>query len=160
MANRGYKVTVATRLNGNDFPSEEFINGVRVVRFNIAENIIKQDVGDVEGFVNFVKKTPKDLLILEFLQSQTSKILLPHLEGMNCKVLVQSHGSQGLYMKPFAWLGDLKHSVANVHNWYRWKSIIIIQFLGILIILMGVSVFLWALQTCAIILKLLSTLLF
>ena len=122
LANRGYKVTVATRLNGNDFPSEEFINGVRVVRFNIAENIIKQDVGDVEGFVNFVKKTPKDLLILEFLQSQTSKILLPHLEGMNCKVLVQSHGSQGLYMKPFAWLGDLKHSVANVHNWYRWKK--------------------------------------
>ena len=79
LVNRGYNVTVATRLNGNDFPPEENINGVRVVRFNMSENAIKQDVGDVKGFINFVKDTPKDILILEFLQSQTSKILLPHL---------------------------------------------------------------------------------
>jgi len=122
LVNRGYNVTVATRLNGNDFPPEENINGVRVVRFNMSENAIKQDVGDVKGFINFVKDTPKDILILEFLQSQTSEILLPHLEEINCKVLVQSHGSQGLYMKPFVWMGDLKHSIANVHNWYRWKK--------------------------------------
>lgn len=121
LASRGYSVVVATRYNGHDYPKDEFINGVRVVRFNLSENAIKRDVGDVREFIDFVKNTPKDYLILEFLQSQTAKILLPHLRAMNCKVLVQSHGSQGLYMKPFVWMGDLKHSIANIHNWYRWK---------------------------------------
>lgn len=122
LAKKGHQVIVATRLNGYPYSKHEIINGVEVFRFNIYEDAFKRNKGDVKEFVDFVVKQPKDVLILEFLQSQTAKIFLPYLEQMKCKVLVQSHGSQGLYLKPFEWKGDLKHSVANIHNWYRWKK--------------------------------------
>ncbi len=122
LAKYGHSVTVVTRVNGLSLPERECINGVSVVRFNIGQTITKKDIGDISGYIDFVVNSPKDVLVLECLQCQTTDLLLPYLSGIKCKIIIHSHGAPGILMKPFNWEGDLLHSVGHFHNWLRWKK--------------------------------------
>jgi glycosyltransferase involved in cell wall biosynthesis len=121
LSERGHHVCVATRKNGHDFLDVEKINGVYVHRFDIGLTLTKRNTGDIDGFINFVKQYPKDVLVLECLQCHTTDLLLPHLTDLNCRVVVHSHGTPGIRMKMFAWCGDLTHSIGNVVNWFRFR---------------------------------------
>ena len=118
----GHNVVVATRLNGEKFQPREIINGVDIHRFNFGQDLFKRNTGEFEKYIDFVINEPKDVLLMEFLQSQPSTLLMPFLDRINCIKIVHSHGSQGLYMRPFEWKGDFLHTIGNVHNWYRWKK--------------------------------------
>lgn len=118
---RGHQVTVATRKNGGRVPSQELINGVNVVRFDCGQNLFKRSIGECDNYINFVINEPKDILIMECLQCHTTDILLPHLEKIQCKIIIHSHGAPGILMRPFGWEGDILHSIGHMHNWLRWK---------------------------------------
>lgn len=118
---KGHNVSVVTRKNGKDLPSIENINGVTIYRFDFGQNLFKIPTGEVKAYINFVISFKKDVLVMECLQCQTTDILLPLLKRMNCKVFLHTHGAPGLKMTPFAWEGDLLHSIGHIHNWLRWK---------------------------------------
>ena len=121
LAKKGHEVCVVTRKNGNDFPDEEFVNGVNVRRFNIGLTLTKRNTGNINEYIEFVKNWPKDVLVLECLQCHTTDILLPHLFEMNCKIVIHSHGTPGIKMKVFAWCGDWIHTIGHTVNWFRFK---------------------------------------
>lgn len=118
----GHDVTVVTRTNGHDFPSTELINGVHVIRFNMGLNLFKKNVGDCEAYIECVKNTPKDVLIMECVQCHTTDILLPYLPEMQCKIILHSHGGPGINMSMFGWEGDILHTIGHTHNWWRFKE--------------------------------------
>lgn len=122
LAERGHHVCVATRKNGHDLLDEEFVNGVEIHRFDIGQTITKKNTGNIHGFINFVKDFEKDVLVLECIQCHTTDILLPYLPDMNCKVVIHSHGGPGIHQQFLKWDTNLKHSIGNTHNWFRWKK--------------------------------------
>ena len=121
LANKGHMVCVATRKNGNNFPDDEVINGVRVKRFDIGLTLTKRQTGNVEEYIEFVKNYPKDILVLECLQCHTTDILLPYLSEMKCRIAIHSHGTPGIKMKMFEWSGDWIHTIGHIVNWFRFK---------------------------------------
>ena len=122
LVQRGHKVCVATRKNGQDLPETDLVNGVEVRRFDIGQTIFKKNVGSIEEYIRFVVGYVKDILVLECFQCQTTDILLPHLSEMKCKVIIHSHGGPGIHQRFIKWETDLKHSIGNSHNWMRWKK--------------------------------------
>ena len=121
LAAKGHSVCVATRKNGHDFPNEEMVNGVEVHRFDIGQTLTKRDTGNIEEYIDFIKNRDKDILVMECIQCHTTDILLKHLPKMNCKVVIHSHGGPGIHQKFLKWDTNIKHSIGNTHNWFRWK---------------------------------------
>lgn len=117
LANKGYEVCVATCRNGLDTSDEEIVNKVLVRRFDFGESLLKKPVGDVNGYVQFVRSFGQDILIMECLQCHTTDVLLPILKELNCKVIIHAHGAPGLYMKPFVVGDSFKHTIGNTYNW-------------------------------------------
>lgn len=122
LVKRGHSVGVVTRKNGYDFPDRENVNGVNVYRFNIGQTLAKRNIGDIDGYIKFVKEYEKDVLVLECVQCHTTDILLEYLPEMKCKVVIHSHGGPGIKQKFLRWNTNIKHSVGNTHNWYRWRK--------------------------------------
>lgn len=122
LASHGHTVTVATRTNGKKLPYQEMINGVDVHRFNIYQSLLKKDLGDTERYISFVIGAPKDVLVLECVQCQTTDILLPYLSSMNCRIVLHSHGGPGIHQKFFQWNTNVFHTIGNTFNWFRWKK--------------------------------------
>lgn len=118
----GHCVSIATRKNGHNYCDKESINGVNVFRFEIGQDLFKRNIGDIITYINFVITYPKDVLIMECVQCHTTDILLPHLNEMNCKVVLHSHGGPGIRQKMFHWDTNIVHSIGNTHNWMRWKK--------------------------------------
>ena len=121
LAKLGHVVTVITRMNGLSLDKQEYLNGVEIIRFNIGQTITKKNTGEIDSYINYVIKVPKDVLVLECLQCQTTDILLPYLSRISCKKILHSHGAPGILMKPIAWEGDILHTIGHIHNWIRWK---------------------------------------
>lgn len=117
LAENGHEVCVATCRNGLETVDEEVINSVFVRRFDFGESLLKKPIGDVKGYINFVKSYGQDVLIMECLQCHTTDVLLPILKDLNCKVLIHAHGAPGLYMKPFMLCDSIKHTIGNTYNW-------------------------------------------
>lgn len=122
MAAKGHNVTVVSSNYGKKLPSESICNNVKIIRKNFSVNLFKKYVGDVNGYIDFVVNYPKDVLVLECIQCYTTDILLSRLKDMNCKIILHSHGGPGLHDKPFAWEGDIIHTIGHTHNWCRWKK--------------------------------------
>lgn len=122
LAARGHEVCVVTRKNGHDFVDEEIINGVQVRRFGIGQTLTKRNTGNIREYIDFVRKWPKDVLVLECLQCHTTDLLLPYLKDLECKVVIHSHGAPGIRMKMFKWCGDVTHSIGHTANWLRYKK--------------------------------------
>lgn len=118
----GHVVAVVTRKNGFDLLDNEVVNGVNVYRFDIGQDLYKRNKGDIKKYIDFVVSFPKDVLIMECIQCQTTDLLLPYLKEMNCRVVLHSHGGPGLFQKPISWNINFLHSIGNTHNWYRWKK--------------------------------------
>jgi glycosyltransferase involved in cell wall biosynthesis len=121
LARLGHEVSVATRMNGNKFPTQEELNGVKILRFDCWQDLFKRNIGECDRYIEFVVNYPKDILILECLQCHTTDILLPYLDKMNCKKVIHTHGAPGILMNPFEWEGDILHTIGHTHNWLRWK---------------------------------------
>lgn len=119
---KGHTVCIATCFNGNKIPSEEIINDIEVRRFDLRQDLLKRNVGDIKGYVNFVKSYGQDVLIMECLQCNTTDILLPHLRELHCKIFIHAHGAPGIFMKPFKLKYDFIHTIGNTYNWYRLKK--------------------------------------
>lgn len=122
LAKKGHAVGVVTRKNGHDFPDMENVNGVDIYRFDIGQTLTKKNTGDIEGYIKFVKEYDKDVLVLECVQCHTTDILLEYLPEMKCKVVIHSHGGPGVHQKFLKWDTNIKHSIGNTHNWFRWKK--------------------------------------
>lgn len=121
MVKRGHKVGVVTCMNGKDLLARESINGVDVIRFNFGIDIFKRPKGDFLSYIEFVKAYPKDILVLECVQCFTTDILLPHLQNMDCKTILHSHGGPGISMPFLGWEGNLFHSIGHIYNWFYYK---------------------------------------
>ena len=121
LVKRGHQVGVVTCMNGKDLPAHETINGVDVSRFNFGIDIFKRPKGDYSSYIEFVKAYPKDILVLECVQCFTTDILLPHLQHMDCKTILHSHGGPGVSMPLFGWEGNVFHSIGHIYNWFFYK---------------------------------------
>lgn len=121
LVKRGHQVGVVTCMNGKDLAERERINGVDVIRFSFGIDIFKRPKGDYSSYIQFVKSYPKDILVLECVQCFTTDILLPHLQDMNCKTILHSHGGPGVSMPLFGWEGNLFHSIGHIYNWFFYK---------------------------------------
>lgn len=118
----GHTVCIATRKNGNAFPDKEIINGVEIHRFDIGQTLTKRNTGDINEYLRFVVNYEKDVLILECIQCHTTDLLLNHLPEMNCKIVIHSHGGPGIHQRLVKWDTNIKHSIGNTHNWFRWSK--------------------------------------
>lgn len=121
LVKRGHQVGVVTCMNGKNLPARETINGVEVIRFNFGIDIFKRPKGDYLSYIEFVKAYPKDILVLECVQCFTTDILLPHLQNMDCKTILHSHGGPGVSMSLFGWEGNVFHSIGHTYNWFFYK---------------------------------------
>lgn len=116
LAKEGHTVHVVTRFNGADLEQETTVNGVKVRRFNIWQNQWKRNRGEIDAYIKYVKSIPKDFLVLECLECQTTDLLLPFLSEMNCKVILHSHGSQSMISGPFKRGNSLKSTIGHTYN--------------------------------------------
>lgn len=122
LVNIGHEVAVFTCMNQLHEPQEEIINGVSVKRFDIGLSLTKKPYGDINQYIQSVLNANIDVLIMECLQCHTTDFLLPYLKDVSFKVLIHAHGAPGILMRPFAWEGDILHSIGHFHNWLRWKK--------------------------------------
>jgi Glycosyltransferase len=116
----GHQVAIATKAFKEE-PLIDNINRVDVYRFKIEKNALHRYVGDVAGYINFVKNYKAEVNIVECSQCITTDVLLSHLHEISGKKIFHSHGFSGMELKPFAIKGDLVHTIGNTWNWIASK---------------------------------------
>jgi glycosyltransferase involved in cell wall biosynthesis len=120
LAQRGHDISIVTRSEGNPV-KHEIYNGVHIYRFDMYQNVWKNPAGDTKGYIPFVADFHPDVLILECATCMTTDLLMPHLHGMECKVLFHAHGFTGYKTKegPFAIKDGFLHTIGYTYNWVR-----------------------------------------
>lgn len=116
----GNEVTVVTRAV-KGCPAEETLNFVKIIRKNIYYTRYKGFAGNIEEYIKFVVNFNCDAIIFECSQCITTDLLLPHLKEINKKKILHSHGFSGLTLKPYKKASNLRGTIGNGYNWFRWN---------------------------------------
>lgn len=91
----GHEVTVATtRLSTRDFTEH---NGVRIVEFGAAGNLVRGMSGEIESYRKFVINFPCDALMIKAAQQWTFDALWPVLDNIKARKVFIPCGFSGLY---------------------------------------------------------------
>lgn len=91
----GHEVTVATtRLANRDFDSH---NGVRIVEFGIAGNLVRGMEGELDRYQDFVRAFDGDAIMIKAAQQWTFDALWPVLDEISCRKVFIPCGFSGLY---------------------------------------------------------------
>lgn len=120
LVNRGHNVSVATTLV-KDRGTEEVHNGVHIYRFNLRKTLLKRYVGEIDKYRNFVISQHADANVFECSECVTTDVLLPVLSRLDGKKIFHSHGFAGKLLPLFKWNVNLKYSLGNTYNWFRFK---------------------------------------
>lgn len=117
-----FEVHVATIID-SELLANENINGVYVHRFYLNYNIVKKPRGkDLARYIEFIRSTDFDVIILECTQCVTSDAVFQVLDHIKTKVILHSHGFSGLALKPFRIMSSIKHTVGNTLYYFVWKK--------------------------------------
>lgn len=119
----GHIVSVYTTVPLNsELKKEEWINGVRVKRFELWRNSLKQIKGDVEGIRNSLLAEYYDCVIFECGQAASTDVFLNIMKSVKPKRILHAHGLSGLVPEsPIAIKSDIKHTIGHLYNWLRMK---------------------------------------
>jgi glycosyltransferase involved in cell wall biosynthesis len=91
----GHEVTVATtRLANRDFDRH---NGVRIVEFGIAGNLVRGMDGELDRYRDFVRAFVGDAIMIKAAQQWTFDALWPVLDEITCRKVFIPCGFSGLY---------------------------------------------------------------
>lgn len=116
-----YEVHVATR-HPQGTKRLETYNSVIIHRFDINFNSFKLCVGDLDGYISFVKKGEFDSIICECTQCVTTDALYPYLNEISANKILHSHGFSGLSLRPYRIMGTFRNTIGNTLNYYRWRK--------------------------------------
>lgn len=95
LVQQGHEVTVATtRLANRDFDHH---NGVRIVEFGIAGNLVRGMEGELDRYRDFVCSFDGDALMIKAAQQWTFDALWPALDGIKCRKVFIPCGFSGLF---------------------------------------------------------------
>jgi L-malate glycosyltransferase len=99
LAARGHDVTVVTRA----IPERRsfLINGVKVVTFNIGNNVVRGLDGDVAGYEKFLLESDYDIVTFFAAQQWATDIALPILEKIRGKKVSVPTGYSGFYLPEY-----------------------------------------------------------
>lgn len=120
LVNRGHDVSVATT-SVKDRDTEEVYNGVHIYRFSLRKTLMKRYVGEIDRYRDFVISQHADANVFECSECVTTDVLLPVLSKINGKKIFHSHGFAGKLLPLFRWNVNLKYSLGNTYNWFRFK---------------------------------------
>lgn len=120
LVNRGHDVSVATT-SVKDLDTEEVYNGVHIYRFSLRKTLLKRYVGEIDRYREFVISQHADANVFECSECVTTDVLLPVLSKLNGKKIFHSHGFAGKLLPLFRWNVNLKYSLGNTYNWFRFK---------------------------------------
>lgn len=120
LVNRGHTVLVATT-SVKDLKSEEIHNGVNIYRYNLRKTLLKRYVGEIDKYRDFVISQAADANVFECSECVTTDVLLPILSKLRGKKIFHSHGFAGKLLPLFKWNVNLKYSLGNTYNWFRFK---------------------------------------
>lgn len=120
LVNRGHLVTIVTKSNGN-IKKEEYLNDVRVIRFDLYENFLKIPKGQVKEYRDFIINFQADATIIECTQCVTTDLLLPFLNQIKGRLYFHVHGISGLTSsrKMLAIKDNVRHTFGNTYNYFR-----------------------------------------
>lgn len=120
LVKRGNDVVVVTT-SVKDRDSEEVYNGVHIHRFNLRKTLLKRYKGEIDRYRNFVISQHADTNIFECSECVTTDVLLPVLSRLDGKKIFHSHGFAGKLLPLFKWNVNIKYSLGNTYNWFRFK---------------------------------------
>ena len=120
LVKRGNDVVVVTT-SVKDRDSEEVYNGVHIHRFNLRKTLLKRYKGEIDRYRNFVISQHADTNIFECSECVTTDVLLPVLSKLDGKKIFHSHGFAGKLLPLFKWNVNIKYSLGNTYNWFRFK---------------------------------------
>lgn len=122
LARAGNEVFIAT-LNDENLPSQEFIHGVDIHRFNLSGSPTKSKIKEQTAYIDFIKTLPVDVIIQVATQCITTDMLRPFLKELKAKSrILYTHGLSGKELKPFKLKGSLYHTVGNTIRWIQAQS--------------------------------------
>ncbi|HZU35007.1 MAG TPA: glycosyltransferase family 4 protein [Gemmataceae bacterium] len=91
LAARGHELHVATSRPAG-MPATETIEGVAVHRFDVEGEAVHGIHGNVQGYVEFVRSRPWDVLGMHYAPIWSTDVLLPHLAQIRAARVFIGHG--------------------------------------------------------------------
>lgn len=117
---KGYDVSICTKWY-EGLSDKENINGIHVYRFRLRKTLMKRYVGEIDSYRKFVLSLNADVVIFECSECVTTDVLLRNLSQIKGKKIFHSHGFSGMRLLPFKWNVNLKYTLGNTYNWFRFK---------------------------------------
>jgi glycosyltransferase involved in cell wall biosynthesis len=118
----GHNVSIVTCSHGNK-SKEEVLNGVRIYRHDIYQNILKHPAGRIREYIDFVCNFKADVVIIECTQCITCDLILPYLKQIKAKKILHAHGFSGVCTirdtKLFEKRDGFLHTIGHPYNWMR-----------------------------------------
>lgn len=117
----GHDIFVLTKaVTGS--PNEEVINGIKITRMNIGNEILLKRLHNNKKYINFVTSFECEVMIFECSQCLTTDLILPYLKDIKAKKILHSHGFSGLTLKPIRKMSTLKNTIGNSYKWAKWNA--------------------------------------
>lgn len=120
LANMGHSITVVT--TQKKYSKEEYINKVKIVRFDLKKDRFKNYSGEIKQYINYILEKNNDSVIFECTENITTDLLLPYLDMIKGKKILHLHGCYGLTLKPFAIRENIMKTMGNTYNFLYWNA--------------------------------------
>ena len=95
----GHEVSVATTKLENR--SEKEIDGIKIIEFTIAGNLVRGITGEIQRYQEFVKNSEFDAVLIYAAQQWTCDCLLDCLDNINARKILVPCGFSGFYFPEY-----------------------------------------------------------